>query len=441
MSAKSIKHSSIVYGRVWRSQIGLSDILLFILLFFCLFDTARNYTHLPHAFGYLKDIACYALFLINIKKLNFPKSFGVGFYLWFGCALLITPIGFFYSGYDAVQILIACFKFLEFFLLCIVFYNYKLVFKLQFDLYVNLFVYGCVALCFVNVFGYFVDNPIVSVNLRESRAYQGRITVGQPPIAILPVIISLCYLLIFKNRKRDKVLMIIFLICILISTSNTGIVAVAVTFLVTAIYAVVEGGRIIRSNLLFIVISIFLLALVLMIFGAANEGIRQLWSVYYSKIGQFVSGGNDPSMQVRNEQWIKGLSRLDLTSWIIGMGAYGYLDTLARMNIENTYILTLLTYGVVGLIGMLAFYLKTLLVCIGSLKRKAKNYKITNEAIFVLCLILITLIHMLTLDIYFVFMLYCPLAMFLGSFIYAHDRAGGARADLLIPKGVLVGQQ
>ena len=440
MSAKSVRHSLSIYKTVRKPQIGLSDILLLILLFFCLFDTARNYTYLPHAFGYLKDIACYGLFLINIKKLDLPKSFGVGFYLWFGCALLITPIGFFYSGYDVAQILIACFKFAEFFLLCIIFYNYKLIFKLEFCLYVNLFVYGCAVLCFVNVFGYFVDNPIVSVNLREPRAYQGRITVGQPPIAILPVIISFCYLLIFKDRKRDKVLMIIFLICILISTSNTGIIAVAVMLLITAVYAVADGDRTIRSNLLFIVAGIFLIAVASMFFGVANEGIRQLWSVYYSKIGQFVSGGNDPSMQVRNEQWIKGISQFDLTSWIIGMGAYGYLGTLERMNIENTYILTLLTYGVVGLIGMLAFYLRTILICTESLKRKTKNRQTTNEAMFLICLILISLIHMLTLDIYFVFMLYCPLAMFLGPFIYGYDRAGGTRAELLVSKGILIRQ-
>ena len=112
----------------------------------------------------------------------------------------------------------------------------------------------------------------------------------------------------------------------------------AVMLLITAVYAVADGDRTIRSNLLFIVAGIFLIAVALMFFGVANEGIRQLWSVYYSKIGQFVSGGNDPSMQVRNEQWIKGISQFDLTSWIIGMGAYGYLGTLERMNIENTNI-------------------------------------------------------------------------------------------------------
>ena len=49
----------------------INDLLFYILLFFGLFDAARNYTPLPEWIGYSKDIAIFLLYVLNCRKGRF----------------------------------------------------------------------------------------------------------------------------------------------------------------------------------------------------------------------------------------------------------------------------------------------------------------------------------------------------------------------------------
>ena len=49
----------------------INDLLFYILLFFGLFDAARNYTPLPEWIGYSKDIAIFLLYVLNCRKVRF----------------------------------------------------------------------------------------------------------------------------------------------------------------------------------------------------------------------------------------------------------------------------------------------------------------------------------------------------------------------------------
>ena len=72
----------------------INNIFLVILVFFMVFDTARNYTPLPRFFGFLKDIIIYYFFLYmffmkNIKKPSNKICFYVllllvGIWSWIG---------------------------------------------------------------------------------------------------------------------------------------------------------------------------------------------------------------------------------------------------------------------------------------------------------------------------------------------------------------------
>lgn len=392
-----------------RSIYNINNVLLFILLFFGLFDVARNYTKLPMSFGYLKDIAIYLLILLNVGRLYLPKFFGKSFYAWAFSVIFFSPIGLINSGYQRSSVFIACLKFPEIFFLILLFVNWDKIFSIDFRKFIKYYVIGCALLCFVNVFGYYVDNPIVSVNMPNPNMpagnYGGRVTVGQPPIAIFPVILAFVYLLIKANKKRERILLIIFLVCIIMSTSNTGILSVFAVFAVLLVYGLYYNKKNIKHNILLLLFCS--LTGLLIVYLASPDFLQNIISPYINKIGRYFSGSTDSSMDIRKVHWKIGADSMGGLDYLIGKGAYGYI-TDEFYPIENTYVVTFLMYGAIGTLGMILFFVRLLFSSL-----TVKKGKTSKNNILLFCICIVFLMHMYTLDLYMCYTLYFSLAVFI----------------------------
>lgn len=370
----------------------INDILFYVLLFFGLFDAARNYTPLPEWIGYSKDIAIFLLYVLNRKKIRFlpQKMIVIQCVFWF----LWGFAGIFYSGgYSPVKIVIGIIKYLELFMLITIFHNWDSLFCLSIGRALNLYLYGSMVIFVVNIIGYYIPNPICYVGLSNGNVtagfYGGRLSVGQPPIVVLPMLFSCVYLLLCRSGAVFKVLYLIT--GIVLSTTNTGIVALAACFIVYGIYFLISKKRIPGKNLIAVLIVVGLLVVfhrqLMLIFADQIE-------MYRRKIFSILQGGKDASMESRKANWTFALSTLQTnTQWLFGRGMYGFCIGGEYHYIENTYVSMLCTYGLLGL-GMFLLYLANLLI--QYIRAFFDNH---NEIyVFGICLVLIYLLHMYTLD-------------------------------------------
>lgn len=389
----------------YRRICNLNNLLLFVLLFFGLFDVARNYTKLPISFGYVKDAVIYILFIFNIRKLCLPRFLGKTFYVWALAVLVFSPIGFLNSNYDFSSILIACLKFPEIFVLIILFTNWNSIFSIQLNRFINWYVIGSIVLCFVNIIGYFIDNPIVSVKLANANMpaghYGGRITVGQPPLAVFPILLSSVYLLINSKDLKGRLIFTFLLFCVFISTSNTGLLSVLVVLLIL----IFIRDKNIRRNILFCVAFCCLGIFVIFVF--APDFIGKIFELFINKIGQYLGDGSDPSMDIRHIHWKNGYDTLSDLDFLFGRGVYGYI-VKDYYPIENTFVSTFLMYGLIGVIAMVLFFIRLMH---SAIKRGINN---KNKCILLFCVCIVFICHIYTLDLYFCYTLYFSLALFIG---------------------------
>lgn len=391
--------------------------LMEILLFFALFDSARNYTVLPSFFGYIKDICVYALLLLNIEKIKFPLYLGKSFYIWMIIIIVFTPLGFlFCPTVFRSTVLIYCFKFPEIFILFLIFFNWKNIISVPLEKFIYQYVYGALLLCFVNIFGYYVKNPFISIYIGKfagRELYRGRITVGQPAVAIFPVILAFVFLVFFAHKVKDYFLLMIYLICIIIATSNTGIVSIFSVIIITFFSFLIQRKKVSLK-------TIFTTGGIIIVMGgfliyAYNyiEAFHSIVALYSEKILSYLHSGNDLSMNVRKNNWNNALNSISGFNKIIGRGAMGYIATAKSTTlVENTYILTYVMYGVLGIVSMMIFFIQQLFKSIKNVMKRNK------ESLFLLCIIIVYLLHFYTLDLYLLFMLYFPLAMFFGYVSY-----------------------
>ena len=394
---------------------SINKALSYILLFFGLFDCARNYTPLPIAFGYLKDICVYALFFINIKKIKATSVLGLGGKLWMILVIFYSPIGFFNASIDPIEIVISWFKYLEFFLLMLIFCNFKEIFKSDIVNFVHMYIKGSLILCFINVFGYFVDNPIVSakrpnVNIGVYQ-WQGRISVGQPAVAAFPLIISFLWLLIFGKRLKEKICAILYLICIFLANSNTGIASLVFCLVIILIYSLFLKRKNLSINkLLYSILSCILLALVIFtVIKMLSSIIKPVLNLYFDRFNGFFTG-SDRSMILRNNRKSSALKVFSTFQFATGMGIYGYTSKMASI-IENSYLRYTLEYGLLGLLSIIIFFFRFIVKSILSLlDRKNTNPQIS---LFLLCITIVYISHLYTLDLFTIYMLYFSLALFL----------------------------
>ena len=399
--------------------------LSYILLFFALFDCARNYTPLPIAFGYLKDICIYAIFIINIKKIKLSPVLGYGGILWMILVLFFSPVGFIYAKVGLSEIVISWFKYLEFFLLMLIFYNFRDIFCSDIDHYVQAYIKGGLLLCFVNVFGYFVDNPIVSAKRPNENIgvyqWQGRISVGQPTVAVIPLIISSLWLLICGKRARDKMYAVIYLLCIILANSNTGIASLACCFVIILVYELFlnSGKTFSFKKLVYAIAACILLALVIFtIINAFSDVIMPTLNLYFERFNAFFTG-SDIGMGIRNDRKNDALKVFSWYQFITGMGIFGFTSKIGNA-IENSYLRYTLEYGILGLTSIIMFF-GQFIVKSGStlLFKKSAN---TKNSLFLLCITIVFMLHMYTLDLFTIFTLYFSTALFL-NYCYLQDAA------------------
>lgn len=375
----------------------INDILFYILLFFGLFDAARNYTLLPEWIGYSKDVAIFLLYVLNRKKIRFlpQKIIVVQCIFWF----LWGFTGIFYSGgYSPVKIVIGIIKYLEFFMLITLFYNWDRLFEMEIEQALHRYIQGSMCIFIVNLIGYYIPNPICYVGLSNGNVaagfYGGRISVGQPPIAALPMVFSCVYLMFCRSNDIFKILYLFT--GIVLSTTNTGIVALGVCFIVYGVYFFINKKKIQKKYLIAALIILGLLIIfhrqLLMIF---DDQV----TMYRNKIFSILRGGKDASMEGRKKNWMFALSTLQTKAqWLLGRGMYGFCIEGEYHHIENTYVSLLCTYGILGISVFLTYLGK---IAWGYIKGFYK----TRDAMygFGICTILIYLLHMYTLDTFIVY--------------------------------------
>lgn len=290
------------------------------------FDTARNYTVLPRAFGFLKDVIIYfwAILLLFKGKFEYPRL-GYSFYFLVILFMIWSWIGVFYPYKSILETVIFIVKNAEWIVLFFVFYNYRSFFSISYEKAIKLYIYFSVALFFITLVGLFIPNPIIgkdiiSENNENFPDYANRFSLGQPAVASFSQLVSAIYLL--TRRTKSIVQVICMLVCmsgVLLSTSTTGILVLVCILILYGGYGVMLAPS--RTK---IKITVGLISLVAIIYYIVNstwfiENFGLGYLLLSTKIDAFFGGNSyDPSMAVRDAQQENVLR-------ILGMTPFGYL--------------------------------------------------------------------------------------------------------------------
>lgn len=386
---------SIFWGeRMMKNRIlsNKNDILFYVLLFFGLFDAARNYTLLPIWCGYLKDVAIFLLYILNYKKVKLlnEKMIIIQSCFWF----IWGFAGIIYSGgYSVIKIAIGIIKYLEFFMLITLFYNWDSLFNMSIEQALDKYIKGSLCIFIVNIVGYYIPNPICYVGLSNSNMpagyYGGRVSVGQPPIAAFPMVLACVYLIFCKSADIFKILYL--MTGIILATTNTGIIALGACIMIYIGYFIFSKKKIQKKYIICFSILIMLLFLFRkQLFVMFEDQVI----MYRQKIIAILMGGKDASMEKRKVNWEFAINTLRTPiQWIFGRGMFGFCIGGQYRYIENTYVSILCTYGVLGL-GMFLSYVGNIVY------RYIKSFLIERNELYIfgICLVLIYLLHMYTLD-------------------------------------------
>lgn len=393
----------------------VNDILLQILIWLIIFDSARNYTYLPGAFGYLKDVIViwFVIWLVVGKKISFPKM-GISFYLLMILVCCYSWIGLVNSeGLSKLTIVIYILKNIGFFVSVIVFWNLDKITDYDYEKYINLYLKLSLVLVVVNIFGYFVPNPIVSrtIDIHIGNGYyENRISVGQPAIAVFPMIISYFYTLLFINKDKVKK-MLVYLVGIIIAVSTTGILTLVLGHIVIFFFSKnisVEIKK--RIGKLFVIFLI--LGTVAFISFKNSPVFVQAYTLLDIKIRALFSDNiQDMSMNTRDLNFEKANQTMNSAfDKLFGRGAYGYYSNNIKIsNIENTYRSIYLAYGICGGILFILFWLSTIFK---KFKDYLKNKNIVS--LFIIILVLIYMAHAYTLDILYTSTILLSFGLFYG---------------------------
>lgn len=393
-------------------QKQINNILLFILVFFMVYDSARNYTHLPRIFGYLKDVIVYfwLLELIYLKKIKEPFS-NIGFYIILLLAFLWSWIGILYPATEVagnVGAVTYILKQNEFFILLFVFRNYEKIFSYKYDKYIKLYIAFSFFLFFVTLVGIYVDNNIVSKNIISENnegfpGYENRIALGQPAVASFPQLISLVFLLLCKEKNiTNAFISFICLLGIIMSTSMTGILVSFPLLLYIIGYLFWKGGYSTKIKLFFCMIGIIIVTSYFLQSDFFYENFSLAYLMVDTRIDQFFNGTSiDPSMEAREYQKSTVITILQnsIGGFIIGQGCNG-------ASVENSFYGILLRFGIIGLIGYAIF--------LAYLLREAIKIK----SMFMLLFIAIYIGFWYTLDALYVTTISYTFSFFLMYYMY-----------------------
>lgn len=399
----------------------VNDILLQILIWLIIFDSARNYTYLPSAFGYLKDVIViwFIIWLVVGKKIRFPKM-GISFYLLMILVCCYSWIGLVNSeGLSKLTIVIYILKNIGFFISVIVFGNLDKITDCEYEKYIDLYLKLSLVLVAVNIFGYFVPNPIVSRTIDNigNGYYENRISVGQPAISVFPMIISYFYTLFFI-KKRKILKMSIYLIGVIISVSTTGIFTLifgSIIFILLSSKVPIYVKKKMKQLLLIVILIVGITRICLQ----NNVIFQQAYNLFYIKVNSIFSNNiQDLSMNARDLKFEKVMNSMaSTTNKIFGLGVYGYYsDRIQVGNLENTYRSVYVFYGILGEILFLIFWcsngIKHLYYCM-------KNS--SSKDLFIVILLIIYVAHAYTLDIFYVSTILLSFGLFYVSKIYIKE--------------------
>lgn len=392
----------------------INNILIIILVFFMVFDTARNYTPLPRSFGFIKDIIIYYFFCLLVLKRQIKIQKNIWLYLLLVLVSVWSWIGLF-NIYDnlrdtVVYILKSC----EFFILLIVFKQYNFLFSIDYKKSINVYVVLSVLLFFVTLFGYYFDNPfigrtLITDNNQGMPDYRDRISIGQPAIACFPQILAGFYLLTCETMTPQMYMAsIICFLGVLLSTSITGIMTLLVILIFFSIYKFIKGSLIhkVVIVLLYSMIGLLFISLVDSDLFMSNFGISYYFVI--NRIDQFLfDSGVDESMVIRQCQQLYVIKQIQDApmGYLLGEGCTGVI-------IENTYYGFLLRYGIVGLVCLILYFSSLILEIV----RKYINP-------FVAIMILVYCLHLYTLDVFYTPTLCYAFPFFLNYFL--GDRRDG----------------
>ncbi len=385
----------------------INNILMYILIAFTIFMSAFNYTNIPSQISYIKDIIIFYFTGILIKnkiekkQVNKPKDIGKSFYILFIIIILISWLGFIYGNNNSSwAIIVRIFRYLEFFLLFFIFSNLNSICTIEYKKIVQVYITLSIILVFVHLFGYFVPNNIISIyidNKIGNGFYRNRISLGQPAIAVFPMIISYFYLLIYnKGKKKEIVEIIVLLIGIIISTSTTGILSIICVTMLTIIPVVIKKKNIKNILIVFaIVICLGIIGIILI------KNVPQLNSICEKQIellnikikAIFTNRITDLSMEVRKDKSEIAISNMDnFIKRIFGLGMLGYNSGSVNVgSLENMYMAMYACYGVLGIITFILFIGNNIVTSL----KKMKNL----EGIFLLAIFVVFAMHAYTLEV------------------------------------------
>lgn len=406
----------------------VNNILMYILIFFIIYASALNYTYIPSAFSYLKDIIVFyfMVLLIAKKKIQKPKEVGKSFYIIFFLVALVSWIGLINNTENSkVEIIVRILRYLEFFMLFFIFANLEKVCTVSYEKLINWYIMLSIILVFVHIFGYFVPNNIVSIyidNKIGNGYYRNRISVGQPAIAVYPMIISYLYLLNFKKNNFKVVFSIIILLCgIIISLSTTGILSIIVTTLIFVIFNKNKGNI---KKTLYTTISLILVFFIGITVIRNVPKLNEMYEIQSDLLSVKIralydESITDLSMKTRDDKYNDVEKNItNIFQKLFGVGLLGYNTNGINVgSLENTFRTMKVYYGTIGLLVYITFITKHII-------HGMKNTK-SKEEIFILLLFIVFAMHSYTLEV-----LYLPTISYTLPLFYCYIKSNKLEEEL-----------
>lgn len=412
-------------GEKMERKIHINNILMYVLIWFTIFTSALNYTYLPAQFSYIKDIIIFYLTFILIKKkiekkqLNKPKEIGKAFYILFFIICIISWLGLIYgTNNSSYTVVVRIFRYLEFFLLFFIFSNLEIICTVKYKSLIKCYIILSIVLIFVHLFGYFVPNNIVSIyidNKIGNGYYRNRISIGQPPIAVYPMIISYFYLLIYKeNSIKTVISIVLLLIGVAISISTTGVLSIILTTAIILIPLILK-----KKNVKKIICVATSLLLIIALGIIIIKNIPSLNNIYIKqtellniRISSILKNDNtDLSMEIRDEKYNMAKQNMDaVIKKIFGLGMLGYNGNEVNVgSLENMYRTMYVCYGVIGITIFIIFIGKHIILNLKNLK--------SYDGIFLLSIFIVFAMHCYTLEV-----LYLPTISYTLPLFYCYVR-------------------
>lgn len=404
----------------------INNILIVLLIFFIIFSSALNYTHIPFWFSYLKDaIIFYFGFLLILKRKEAIKpKINISFYILFIIIAIISWLGLYYSTNTGLFSIIShSLRYIEFFILFFVFTNLEKLCNIKYEKLINLYLILSIILLFVHLFGYFIPNDIVSIYITdkfEHGFYRNRISIGQPAIAIFPMIISYFYILIFnKLDVKNIVKIILLLIGTVIAIPVTGIISVVICTIGLLGWSIIKSKKDIIGKILITITSIIVVIFIGILFIKTNPTLNEIYEnqkdLLEVKIGSVLGNEvEDPSINIRDDKYKEVISNnTNIFQNIFGIGKYGYnRGEVSIGNLENSYRIFRVEYGYLGLAAFVIFLFSNILIYIYKSLKEKQNSK---KYIFISILFIILALHAYTLDV-----IYLPTISYTMSLFYCY---------------------